>query len=139
MKVAAGILSRGNRFLVCQRRSDGPFPHKWEFPGGKIEAGEGARAALDRELKEELNVTVEEACEIFRHAHDYAGGMRVELVFFEVLSYGGKPRNQAFERIEWVAAGELERLDFLEGDRPLVRALRDGGLTRLSERREEPR
>ncbi len=137
--MAAGILSRGNRFLVCQRRGDGPFPHKWEFPGGKIEAGEGARAALDRELKEELNVTVAEAREVFRHVHDYPGGTRVELVFFEVLSCEGNPRNQVFERIEWVAAGTLEELDFLEGDRPLVRALRDGALKRFSERREEPR
>lgn len=137
--MAAGILSRGNRFLVCQRRGAGSFPHKWEFPGGKIEAGEGARAALDRELKEELNVTVEEAGEVFRHTHEYAGGTRVELVFFEVLSYGGNPRNQVFERIEWVAAGELVELDFLEGDLPLVQALRDGGLKRLSERREETR
>ena len=133
--MAAGIISRGNRFLVCQRRGDGPFPHKWEFPGGKIEAGEEARAALDRELKEELDVSVEQACEIFRHAHDYAGGTRVELVFFEVLSYRGDPRNQVFERVEWVAAGELEKLDFLEGDRPLVRALSGGGL--VSGRREE--
>ncbi len=138
MRVAAGILSRAGRFLVCQRRGDGLFPRKWEFPGGKIEAGEGARAALDRELREELNVTVEETREIFRHTYEYAGGLRVELVFFEVLSYGGIPRNQVFERIDWVPAEALGTLDFLEGDQPLVRVLSDGGLKRLPERREEP-
>lgn len=140
-QVAAGILSQGDRFLVCQRRGDGPFPHKWEFPGGKIEPGEGARAALQRELKEELDITVDKAREVFRHAHAYADGTRVELVFFDVCAYRGTPRNQVFERIAWVPAGELQEVDFLEGDLPLVQALRGGGLVKIRReiRREESR
>lgn len=135
LRVAAGILSRGGRFLVCQRRGGAAFPHKWEFPGGKIEAGEDARAALVRELKEELDVAVESAREVFRHVHVYAGGTRVELAFFAVQAYRGEPRNRVFRRIAWVAAHELEGLDFLEGDLPLIRELRDRGLEGLSERK----
>ena len=137
LRVAAGILSCGNRFLVCQRRGDKPFPFKWEFPGGKIERGEGELAALERELREELDITVERAQEVFRHAHAYADGPRVELVFFAVHAWRGTPRNRVFERIAWAPSAELEALDFLEGDQPLVRALGRGGLERLSERREE--
>ena len=135
LRVVAGILSRGGRFLVCQRRGDGAFPCKWEFPGGKIEAGEAAAAALGRELAEELDIVVEDAREIFRNAHDYGDGTRVELAFFEVRAYAGEPRNRAFRRIAWVAADELDGLDFLEGDLPLIRELRSGGLERFSERK----
>ena len=135
LRVVAGILSRDGRFLVCQRRDDGAFPCKWEFPGGKIEAGEEAVAALGRELEEELAIVVEDAREVFRHAHDYEDGTRVELVFFEVRTYAGEPRNRVFRRIAWVAADELDELDFLEGDLPLIRELRSGGLERFSKRK----
>ena len=131
----AGILSRGDRFLVCQRRGDGAFPYKWEFPGGKIEPGEDPCAALERELGEELDIAVRSAREVFRHAHVYPGGTRVELAFFEVRAYGGEPRNRVFRRIAWVPADALEGLDFLEGDLPLIHELRDGGLEGLSQRK----
>ena len=131
-RVVAGILSRDGRFLACQRRGDGAFPYKWEFPGGKIEAGEKPGAALVRELEEELGIVVEDAREIFRHVHDYGDGTRVELAFFEVRAYAGEPRNRVFRRIAWVAADELEELDFLDGDLPLIRELRSGGLGRFS-------
>jgi 8-oxo-dGTP diphosphatase len=135
LNVVAGILSRKDRFLVCQRRGDGAFPHKWEFPGGKIEPGEDASGALERELREELDIAVESAREVFRHAHVYADGTRVELAFFEVRAYGGEPRNRVFQRIVWVSAHELEGLDFLEGDLPLIHELRNGGLEGLSQRK----
>jgi 8-oxo-dGTP diphosphatase len=135
LKVVAGILSREGRFLVCQRRGDGAFPHKWEFPGGKMEPGEDADAALRRELREELDIAVESAREVFRHAHVYADGTRVELAFFEVRVYGGEPRNRVFRRIAWVPVHELEKLDFLGGDLPLIHELRNGGLEGLSQRK----
>ena len=131
--MVAGILSREDRLLVCQRRGDGAFPCKWEFPGGKMEPGEDADAALRRELREELDIAVESAREVFRHAHVYADGTRVELAFFEVRAYGGEPRNRVFQRIAWVPVHELEGLDFLEGDLPLIHELRNGGLKGLSQ------
>ncbi len=134
LKVVAGILCREERFLVCQRSGDGAFPDKWEFPGGKIEPGEDGTAALGRELREELGISVESAREVFRHAHVYADGTRVELTFFEVRAFAGEPRNRVFRRIAWVTADELAALDFLDGDLPLIRELRHGGLEGLSER-----
>lgn len=134
LRVVAGILSRGGRVLACQRRGDGAFPYKWEFPGGKIEAGEGAAAALGREFREELDLAVESAREVFRHVHGYADGTRVELAFFEVRARG-EPRNRVFRRIAWVPAHELDGLDFLEGDLPLIHELRDGGLEGLLQRK----
>ncbi len=133
--MVAGILSRGDRVLACQRRGDGAFPYKWEFPGGKVEAGEDEAAALGRELREELDIAVESARKVFRHAHVYPDGTRVELAFFEVRAYGGEPRNRVFRRVAWVPAHELEGLDFLEADLPLIRELRDVGLEGLSQRK----
>ena len=135
LRVVAGIVSRGDRLLVCQRRGDGAFPHKWEFPGGKVEADEEAGAALRRELREELDISVERACEVFRHSHVYSDGTRVDLAFYEVRAYRGAPRNRVFQRIAWTPVHELEELDFLEGDLPLIRTLRNGGLERLSKRK----
>jgi len=123
MQVAAGLIYRQGSLLVCQRREDGPFPLKWEFPGGKVETGEGPLAALRRELREELDIEVQCAKEILRHRHHYAEGREVELVFFSIEDYRGEVTNRVFHRLLWVEIQELGKLDFLEGDRPLIEKL----------------
>ena len=54
--VVAGLIQQGGRLLVCQRRRDGAFALKWEFPGGKVEPGETHEHGLRRELREELGI-----------------------------------------------------------------------------------
>ena len=54
--VVAGIARRSGRIMLCQRRPVGHDPSKWEFPGGKVEPGEGPERALERELQEELGI-----------------------------------------------------------------------------------
>ena len=61
IEVAAGIIWRGKRFLASQRLSDKPLEGYWEFPGGKLEAGESPLDALKRELAEELGIGVRQA------------------------------------------------------------------------------
>ena len=56
----------------------------------------------------------------------------MELAFYQVQAYRGAPRNRVFQRMAWAHVHELEDLDFLEGDLPLIRMLRDGGWERLS-------
>lgn len=118
--VTAGILTDGERMLVCQRRAGGRFPLKWEFPGGKVEDGESPEACLRRELREELAIEAEVGPEIYRTEHRYPNGFAVRLLFFQVSRYGGTPTNRAFERIEWVRRADLPAYDFLEADRELV-------------------
>jgi 8-oxo-dGTP diphosphatase len=96
------------------------FPHKWEFPGGKVEEGEDDLAALTRELREELAIEVQSATEILRYSYRYPNWNEVELTFFRVQKYQGHIRNLAFESLAWVLPDELESLDFLEGDRRVV-------------------
>jgi 8-oxo-dGTP diphosphatase len=130
IRVAAGILHREGRVLICQRRSGGPHALKWEFPGGKLKEGESAESALCRELREELSVAVLPArlrnLDTIRHR--YPEGPEVEIRFFQVAAFSGEPVNLSFERIAWVASGDLSGYDFLDADRPLVARVAAGGV-----------
>jgi (d)CTP diphosphatase len=125
IRVAAGILSRGGRILICQRGGTGPMAGKWEFPGGKLVAAESAEAALVRELFEELGIRVRvevlHLMQILRH--DYPDGPQVELHFFRVREFAGEPQNLGFRRMEWVEPRQASGYDFLEADRPLLERL----------------
>jgi 8-oxo-dGTP diphosphatase len=121
--VVAAVVSRNQEVLVCQRRTNGAHPLKWEFPGGKVEAGESLAAALQRELMEELGITALDAEEITRYEFAYPGKTPILLVFFSVTDYAGDMQNLVFEQVEWSPRAELIRYDFLEGDVDFVRSL----------------
>lgn len=121
--VAAALIYDQDRVLLCQRKKGGPFALKWEFPGGKLERGEGYLSALRRELREELGIEIESATEVFRHRHAYPGPMEVALRFFRVDQYRGAIGNFVFEKLFWATADDLEMLDFLDADLPLVRKM----------------
>jgi len=127
MQVVAALIVQSNRLLICQRREGGPFALKWEFPGGKVEPGEDLMQALSRELREELEIEVPSAREIFRHDHTYREGTKVELIFFRVDEYRGKIVNRVFHNVRWVGLEELKQFDFLDGDLPLIEMLVGNG------------
>ena len=129
IEVVAGLILAEQKLLVCQRHRNGAFPLKWEFPGGKIEAGESAESALARELKEELDIGTGELKFIYCHNHAYADGPDVSLSFYRVINYQGVIRNLVFEQIAWSNLAELMKFDFLEGDLSLVHQLVNGELT----------
>ena len=120
IEVVAGLILRDGRLLICQRRKDEPFALQWEFPGGKVEKGESYLDALRRELKEELDIEVGDAKEIFRNRHVYPGFACVDLRFFSVKEYRGAFRTEAFQKVAWVETSKLDRIHFLEGDLPLI-------------------
>lgn len=124
--VAAGLIQRDGALLVCQRRRGAAFELQWEFPGGKLEAGESSGTALRRELQEELSVAADIGVELYRTQHDYPGVHSVRLVFHHVARFSGDPRNCAFEQIRWVESAQLPAFDFLEGDAELIGLLERG-------------
>ena len=125
-RVVAALIFKDDKVLVCQRTRHQTMPLKWEFPGGKIEEGEQPRAALRRELEEELGIDAQIGEEASRIVHQYPGGGSVELRFFVVREYHGKIENKIFRDVRWSPRSELPSYDFLEADLPLVRDLADG-------------
>lgn len=121
-RVVAGILERDGQILICRRRADQPHPLKWEFPGGKIEAGESPETALVRELREELGIESEAGQELMRYEFTYPGGKAIELIFIRTARWSGEIENRIFETIAWERSAALADYDFLEGDAPFLKA-----------------
>lgn len=125
-RVVAGVLVRGDEVLCCQRPHLGPFPLKWEFPGGKIEALETPEMALARELKEELGIDAEIGPQIEAIRHSYLPGVIVELYFFRVERWRDEIQNLIFNDVRWVKRERLDSLDFLDADKKFVAEISSG-------------
>ena len=116
IEVVAAVMLWEGRILIGQRKRGGRHPLKWEFPGGKVEPGEDPRAALARELREELNVDAVIGEELDSYEVSYGDGFRLMLHFYRVTQFHGEPRNLDFEQIAWAKPEQLPEYDFLEGD-----------------------
>jgi 8-oxo-dGTP diphosphatase len=133
--VAALILRNGvdtsgsaTEVLICQRRPDQPMSLKWEFPGGKIEAGETPEQALTRELEEELGITAVIGPRIAQIRHRYRNGGAIDLQFFTVKEFSGELNNRIFNAMQWAPLTALPGYDFLAADLGLIRDLSEGKL-----------
>ena len=125
-QVVAGLIVDGSKILVCQRTKYQPMPLQWEFPGGKIEPGEEATAALERELEEELGIQAEIGPEVATVAHTYKNGNGVELHFFRIERFRGDIENRIFKDVIWAERNTLPQYDFLEADKSLVEEIAAG-------------
>ena len=126
--VVAGLLVKGDRVLATRRRRDQAMGGKWEFPGGKIEAGESPGQALVRELREELAVEVEVGRIWDVLFHRYPDFDLLMLVYGSRLVGAAQPRCEQVAQLRWMRPGELSQLDFIAADRPLVDRLGRQGL-----------
>jgi 8-oxo-dGTP diphosphatase len=124
LSVVAAVIESNGKILVCQRRRGDTFELLWEFPGGKVKAGETPRQALARELREELGAEAEIGAELFRTTHRYAElSEPIELTFFSASCNPDMIRNLIFEAMEWRAPETLQELDFLPADVEFMRML----------------
>lgn len=121
--VAAAVLVRGDgKVLLAQRLQGTPYPGYWEFPGGKLEPGESAAAALKRELHEELGITVRRAAPWLTQRYDYAHA-NVELNFFRVFDWQGEPHGRDGQAIAWQTPGAFDVAPLLPANTVVLRAL----------------
>lgn len=121
--VACGVLIDGEgRLLIAQRPVGKIAAGKWEFPGGKIERGETALAALKRELHEELGVGVSSARPLLRFRHEYSD-RHVVLDTWLVDGWNGAPQSRERQAFAWRQLDQLDDLDLLPTVTPIVTAL----------------
>lgn len=128
-QVVAALIVRNDKVLVCQRTRHQSMPLKWEFPGGKVEPGEDERAALHRELEEELGILGKIGRRVAVIRHTYSGGSAFELHFFLVQEFTGEIQNRIFRDVRWALPAELPEFDFLEADIELVKQLAEGKIS----------
>jgi len=124
IKVVCGVISdSAGRILVCRRGLDRHLGGLWEFPGGKVDAGETPEVALKRELLEELAIEVEVGKRLSEIVEWTDGEVSIRLTGFHCMILKGKPEAIEHEEILWCAISELSGLDWAEPDVPLVKEL----------------
>jgi 8-oxo-dGTP diphosphatase len=121
--VAAALFNRAGQVLIAQRPVGKALAGRWEFPGGKVDAGESERCALARELREELGIEVLSARPCMRLTHAYED-REVELSLWTVEHFSGEPRPLDAQALKWVSPAALAAEDILEADQPFIEALR---------------
>jgi 8-oxo-dGTP diphosphatase len=123
VEVAAAVIQREDGcFLLGQRPAGKVYAGYWEFPGGKIEAGEAALPALARELHEELGVDIETAYPWLTRDYDYAHAA-VRLRFFRVVKWSGSLHGRESQRFVWQSPAAITVDPLLPANAPILRAL----------------
>jgi 8-oxo-dGTP diphosphatase len=121
--VVGAVITRDGLVMCAQRGHEGNLPGLWEFPGGKIEQGESKKAALVREISEELGCTVEVGDEVTTTTHEYEFG-EVTLTTFYCSLVSGTPTLTEHTAITWLRPDELHTIAWAPADIPAVARIR---------------
>ncbi|MEL6919447.1 MAG: 8-oxo-dGTP diphosphatase MutT [Pseudomonadota bacterium] len=123
---ACALVDRDNRILLAQRPEGKSMAGLWEFPGGKVEAGETLEAALIRELHEELGIITWETClaplTFASHAYDE---FHLLMPLYICRKYEGIAQAREGQTLKWVRATDLRSYPMPEADLPLIAPLED--------------
>lgn len=122
--VVAGIIysTDGRQVLLALRKPEQHQGDRWEFPGGKQEAGESLRDALQRELFEEIGINVLECSSHSTVEHVYPE-KKVHLHFWNITRFSGAPVGREGQSLRWVELAELGKLRFPDANQSIVDAL----------------
>ncbi|ETA53675.2 NTP pyrophosphohydrolase [Rhodobacteraceae bacterium PD-2] len=123
---AVALIDPDGRVLLAQRPEGKSMAGLWEFPGGKVEAGETPEAALIRELHEELGIETWESClaPLPFASHSYEG-FHLLMPLFACRKWGGTPQSREGQALKWVRANALKDYPMPPADIPLIPILRD--------------
>lgn len=120
--VVCAVIKQNNTYFIAQRSATMKMPLKWEFPGGKVEAGETNAAAIIREIHEEFDINVEVVQEHPFYLHDYPT-FTLQLTPIEVSIKSGTIMLKEHAAYKWVPVTELATYDFSAGDVNIAKAL----------------
>ncbi len=123
-EVVAALIWRGDRFLACRRPAHKARGLLWEFVGGKVEPGETKEAALVRECREELDVSLEVGEVFMEVTHEYPD-LLVHLTLFNASISHGEPRMIEHSDLRWVTVEEMDGLQFCPADEEILARLRE--------------
>jgi mutator protein MutT len=124
VEVVAAVIRNHGKILITQRLDDVHLARLWEFPGGKVEAGESLETALQREIREELGIAVAVGEEFFTIEHDYPE-KSVRLHFFNCSIEEGVAEALGVADLRWVLPEELSGFEFPPADTELIEKLRN--------------
>jgi len=119
IEVSCAVIMDGDRVLVTQRSELMPHPFKWEFPGGKLKAGETPEGSIIREIREELGVEISVLQLLPSVKHSYSNSA-IKLIPFVCTIKRGKIKLREHRSYRWVPRSELEEIDWLEADVEVV-------------------
>ena len=126
IEVSAGLIFRAGQLLITQRPARGHLAGLWEFPGGKVEPGESADAALKRELHEELGISVKEACLAPLTFASFAyPDFHLLMPLYVCRRWEGIVVAHEHQALAWVRPGKLRDYPMPPADEPLIPALID--------------
>ena len=122
VEVVAALIWKGDKFMICQRPAHKMRGLLWEFVGGKVEPGEAREAALVRECREELAVTVSVKDIYMELTHEYPD-MTVHLTLFNAAITEGIPQTLEHNDIRWITPAEIPSYDFCPADVDILKRL----------------
>lgn len=123
LHVVGAVFEHGGKFLACRRRADKAEGGKWEFPGGKIDAGETPEVALQRELAEELGLEGVEVLDLVARQTTESSGRLIDLACYRVSSTTHPDSSTDHDLLLWVVPEQLAQLDWAVADFPTVSKL----------------
>lgn len=121
-EVVAALIWDGDRFLACQRPAHKVRGLLWEFVGGKVESGESKEAALIRECREELDITLSVG-DVFMEVDHVYPDITVHLVLFNAVIASGIPKMLEHNDIKWIHPSQIPEYDFCPADEEILKKL----------------
>ena len=119
LEVTAAIIRQNGKFLRCQRPAHKNCGLLWEFPGGKIEAGETGEQCIIRECQEELGITLNVERELTDVIYEYPD-RTVHIHFYLAMIESGILNNKEHEAVAWVTNKEMQEYDFCPADKEML-------------------
>ena len=123
-QVAAAIIyNNKNEILICQRQAGGSCSELWEFPGGKLEAGESLEACAVRECKEELNADIK-ILELYEESTYVYPENEIHFAFYRAMLMNDELHMNVHQRIAWVSPSQIDEYPFCPADIEMIQRIK---------------